>query len=220
MAKRWLRKQETDQDDWLMSYADMITLLLAMFVLLLSMAKIDPIKYEQVESSMAREIGRRESTQPMESLKRDLTQAVREMKLDDSQLTIGSDGKGLMLELDGSTFFAPHSATLTPEFQSALAKIGEKLNEPRYSAFLVEVRGHTDDQPTSNPIFPTNWELSAARAAIVVRSFIQHGVDPTRLSAEGVADTRPRVSNRDINGNPLPRNQALNRRVTIHIFPR
>jgi chemotaxis protein MotB len=50
--------------------------------------------------------------------------------------------------------------------------------------------------------------------------FIQNGIDPTRLAAEGFADTRPKVSNRDVSGKPLAVNQAINRRVSVHIFPR
>ena len=54
----------------------------------------------------------------------------------------------------------------------------------------------------------------------MVRLFIQDGITPTRLAAEGFADTRPKVSNRDVNGNPLPINQSINRRVSVHIYPR
>ncbi|HMA49079.1 MAG TPA: OmpA family protein, partial [Magnetospirillaceae bacterium] len=67
---------------------------------------------------------------------------------------------------------------------------------------------------------PTNWELSAGRATAVLRKLIDDGVKPDRLGAVGYADTRPRVANRDVNGNALTVNQAINRRVSIHIFPR
>ena len=82
------------------------------------------------------------------------------------------------------------------------------------------MQGHTDDTPVNTPAFPSNWELSAARATMVVRLFIQHGMEPTRLAAEGLADTRPKVSNRDVTGKPLPVNQEINRRVSVHIYPR
>lgn len=218
--ERWRKPKHEEQEDWLMSYADMITLLLSLFVLLLSMAKIDPVKFEQVESGMAREIGKRNSQTPIENLRQDLTEAIKGMKLNEDQVTLGTDDRGLVLELDGTTFFESGQARLRQEMLPPLVKMAELLSSPRYTQFMVSVQGHTDDMPSNNPAFPTNWELSAARAAIVVRMLIQHNVEPIRLSAEGFADTRPRVSNRDMNGKPLPANQALNRRVTIHMFPR
>jgi chemotaxis protein MotB len=212
------KKEETE--DWLMSYADMITLLLAFFVLIISMSHLDPVKYEQVQGGLAKDIGKREQTQPMQQLKTDMAAAMRGIKIDQTQVSIGTDDRGLVLDLDAGTFFDPASAKLKDEFLPALAKIAATLQEERYSAFQVEVQGHTDDTPVSTPAFPSNWELSSARADVVVRRLIADGVAPSRLGAVGYADTRPRVANRDIEGKPLPANQAVNRRVSIHIFPR
>ena len=140
--------------------------------------------------------------------------------MDETQITLGADDRGLVLEFDGGTFFEPTSAKLREESVPALLKMGEVLASKRYSAFQIEVEGHTDDTPINTPAYPSNWELSSARASIVVRLFVQNGVAATRLTALGQADTRPKVSNRDINGNPLPANQAINRRVTVHVYPR
>jgi chemotaxis protein MotB len=212
--------KKEEQEDWLMSYADMITLLLAFFVLIISMSHLDPVKYEQVQGGLAKDIGKREKTQPMQQLKTDMAAAMRGIKIDQTQVSIGTDDRGLVLDLDAGTFFDPASAKLKDEFLPALAKIAATLQEERYSAFQVEVQGHTDDTPVSTPAFPSNWELSSARADVVVRQLIADGVAPSRLGAVGYADTRPRVANRDIEGKPLPANQAVNRRVSIHIFPR
>ncbi len=209
-----------EKEDWLMSYADMITLVMAFFVLLISMSHIDPVKYEQVKGGMAQDIGKRETTQPIKQLKTEMAQAMRGLKIDDTQVAIGTDDRGLVLDFDAGTFFDAGSAKLKDEFLPALAKMAETLKSPRYSAFQIEVDGHTDDTPVSTPQFPSNWELSAARATAVVRKLIEDGVAPTRLSAAGFADTRPKVANRDVNGNPLPINEAINRRVSVHIFPR
>jgi chemotaxis protein MotB len=218
--KRFAPQKREESEDWLMSYADMITLLLSFFVLLISISHIDPVKYEKVQGGMARDIGNHKTAQPLQELKTEVGQVLRGLNLDEDKVRLGSDDRGLVLEFDASTFFDATSAKLKDELLPALAKLSETLNSPRYSAFQIEVQGHTDDTPISTPAFPSNWDLSTARATIVVRTFIQDGIDPTRLIAEGLADTRPKVSNRDVNGKPLPINQAINRRVSVHIFPR
>jgi chemotaxis protein MotB len=218
--KRFQINTQEEKEDWLMSYADMITLLLSFFVLLISMSHIDPVKFEKVQGGMARDIGNRQTAQPLQELKTEVGQVLRGLKLDDDKVSLGSDERGLVLDFDGGTFFDPASAKLKDEYLPALAKLAESLSSPRYSAFQIEVQGHTDDTPVNTSAYPSNWELSAARATAVVRAFIQNGIDPTRLAAEGFADTRPKVSNRDVNGKPLPVNQAINRRVSVHIFPR
>ena len=65
--------------------------------------------------------------------------------------------------------------------------------------------------------FPSNWELSANRATNIVKFFIDKGVNPGKLRASGFADSRPKVPNLDSDGNPIPLNQAQNRRVEIYI---
>ncbi len=213
-------KKPVESEDWLMSYADMITLLMSFCVLIISMSHIDPVKYEQVQGGMAKDIGKRDTAQPLQQLKTEMGQVLKGLKLDENQVSIGSDQHGLVLDFDAGTFFDPASARIKEDMGPALAQMAQTLNSPKYSAFQVEVQGHTDDVPVATPAFPSNWELSAARATTVVRLFIQDGITPTRLAAEGFADTRPKVSNRDVNGNPLPINQSINRRVSVHIYPR
>jgi chemotaxis protein MotB len=212
--------KKEEAEDWLMSYADMITLLMAFFVMLISMSHFDPVRYEQVQGGLAKDIGKHDTAQPMQSLKTEMAAAMRGLKIDDTQVAIGSDDRGLVLDLDAGTFFDANSAAVKDQFLAPLAKIAETLDSEKYSAFQIEVQGHTDDDKPNNPAFPTNWELSAARATAVVRKLIESGVQPARLGAVGYADTRPRAPNRDVNGNPLAINQAINRRVSIHIFPR
>jgi chemotaxis protein MotB len=84
----------------------------------------------------------------------------------------------------------------------------------------MDVQGHTDDSPINTPQFPSNWELSAARASAVVRYFAEKGIATERMRATGFADTIPKVPNRDPQGNPIRVNQEENRRITIRVFPR
>jgi chemotaxis protein MotB len=212
--------KKEEAEDWLMSYADMITLLMAFFVMLISMSHLDPVRYEQVQGGLAKDIGKHESAQPIQQLKTEMAAAMRGIKVDETQVSIGQDDRGLVLDLDAGTFFDSNSAVLKDQFVPTLAKIADTLKSEKYSAFQIEVQGHTDDDKPNTPAFPTNWELSAARATTVVRKLIDDGLQPDRMGAVGYADTRPRVANRDVNGNPLPVNQAINRRVSIHIYPR
>ena len=214
-------EKKEEAEDWLMSYADMITLLMAFFVMLISMSHLDPVRYEQMQGGLAKDIGKRDNNnQPMQQLKSEMAQAMRGIKVDETQVSIGQDDRGLVLDLDAGTFFDASSAALKDQYLPALMKIAETLSSEKFSAFQVEVQGHTDDEKPTGPLYPTNWELSAARATTVVRKLIEDGVQADRMGAVGYADTRPRVANRDVNGNPLAVNQAINRRVSIHIYPR
>ena len=82
---------------------------------------------------------------------------------------------------------------------------------------MIFVEGHTDDSPISSERYPSNWELSAARASLVVRMLENKGFRKDRLSPQGFADSRPILPNRDEAGKPIPDNQAQNRRVVIRI---
>lgn len=207
-----------EREDWLLSYADMITLLLAFFVLMLSISKFDATKAEKVTGGLSKEIGGHDVVQPIDTLKAEAQQQAKALKLDDSQVSISTDDRGLVLELDGGTFFEPNSADLKPAQVAALTKMGQMLLSPKYADFQIEVDGHTDDTPVATQQYPSNWELSAARAATVARLLARLGVAPTRLEVVGYGDTRPKVPNRDSQGRPLSVNQAINRRVTLHVF--
>jgi chemotaxis protein MotB len=207
-----------EREDWLLSYADMITLLLAFFVLMLSISKFDATKAEKVTGGLSKEIGGHDVVQPIDTLKAEAQQQAKALKLDDSQVSVSTDDRGLVLELDGGTFFEPNSADLKPAQVAALTKMGQMLTGPKYTDFQIEVDGHTDDTPVATQQYPSNWELSAARAATVARLLAKLGVAPTRLEVVGYGDTRPKVPNRDAQGRALSVNQAINRRVTLHVF--
>ena len=122
-----------------------------------------------------------------------------------------------IFQLSSAAFFASATATLSDPGQSILGNLLGRLQSPAFAAYRITVEGHTDDAPISSAQFPSNWELSAARAAAVVRFFVEHGVAADRLRAAGYADTRPLAPNRDDAGNPIPENQAKNRRVAIEL---
>ena len=114
-------------------------------------------------------------------------------------------------------FFASGSAVLSEAGQDILAKLLGTLQASRFAGYRITVEGHTDDDPIRDPLYPSNWELSSARAASVVRFLVNHGIAAQRLRAAGYADTRPLAPNRDAAGNPIPQNQARNRRVVVEL---
>jgi flagellar motor protein MotB len=122
-----------------------------------------------------------------------------------------------IFQFSSAAFFASGSATLSDSGQSILESLRGRLQSPKFAAYRITVEGHTDDEPIRGPPFPSNWELSVARAVAVVRFFVEHGIRADRLRAAGYADTRPLAPNRDAEGNPIPANRAMNRRVVIEL---
>ena len=81
----------------------------------------------------------------------------------------------------------------------------------------MTVEGHTDDVPIGLSVFPSNWELSSARATSIVRRMLDKGVTKGSVSASAFADTRPLVPNVDAQGKGIPENRAKNRRIVVRI---
>ncbi len=219
IQRRPSKKEDSVEEDWLLTFSDMVTLILTFFILLASISKVDLVKFEQVQSGITKEIGNRDVVKPIEAARTELELKISEMQIADT-VSLGQDHQGLVLEFDAGAFFAQGSAELTAQGRSAMANLATTLTSPSYSHFQVEVEGHTDDNQVATTQFPSNWELSAARAASTVRLFIATGIDPTRLRAVGLADVAPKVPNRTADGNPLPDNQAVNRRVAVRVHPR
>jgi chemotaxis protein MotB len=126
-------------------------------------------------------------------------------------VTVTQQERGLRVSLDSRLLFAAGSATLLPASQKAMVAIVQRLR-PYAQQHLIQVEGHTDSQGFSSPQFPSNWELSTARAAVVVRQLITGGLPAQHLVAAGYAATRPVASN------ATPQGRALNRRIDIMLY--
>ncbi len=122
-----------------------------------------------------------------------------------------------IIAFDSTALFGRASATLNVSGKVILQGVVGDLESEHYRDYMVTIEGHTDDAPINTAQFPSNWELSTARAAAVVRFFVEQGVSAQRLRAAGYADTRPLRPNRDGAGIEMPENQAKNRRVVIVI---
>ncbi|MEQ8227706.1 MAG: OmpA family protein [Rhodospirillales bacterium] len=208
---------EEEKEDWLVTYADAITLLMCFFVMMLTFAEFDIPAFEEAAAAIKEKIGSDDNASPTEKLKIDLEDVVFQMQADRA-VQVTKDSKGVVIELSSGAFYKPGSAELREEAVPYLEKIAQTISAPRYATYNVRLEGHTDDEPISTDRFPSNWELSTGRAATVVRYFAENDfVDPLKMSATGYADQKPKVPNRTEDGTPIPENQATNRRTAIRV---
>lgn len=205
-----------DADAWTVSLADFMTLLLGFFVMLFTMSSMDQGKYEEIKSRIVEEVSKKAAPRPITELAQSLNQIIATSNLA-SEISMEKTQNGLIIEFSGTSLFDAGSVELKKEAQPLLAQIVGALGLIIGDNYVVEVAGHTDDQPINTPQFPSNWELSTARATTVVRYLIKAGMAPDRLQATGYADSRPKLPNKDIYGNPVEEHRAMNRRVVIEV---
>ncbi len=209
-------KQDDDGEDWISIYADAITLLMAFFVMLATFSRVDVPIFEQVQAGIAQELGGRTIVQPINLLESQLDAVIDTLGVADA-VEVDTDEDGVVLEFAANAFYQSGSALIRPQARPVIEDLAKVMLTARNSRYRILVEGHTDDVPIQTPRFPSNWELSAARAVNVVHVMIAQGVPPRRLAATGLADTQPKLPNRDPVGNPIPENQADNRRIVIHL---
>lgn len=220
MPRRRQAAPAAEEEDWLTTYADAITLLMAFFVMLVSFSKIDIPAFEEAMAGIKKELGKQEAPKrPMFNLMQNLNDILEQVQIDQNEVQTGFDDSGIVIEFESGSFFAPGSADLLPKAEKILLEIAYELAQPPYDLYYVDVEGHTDDVPISTPRFPSNWELSTARATGVVRYLISADVPPERLKASGYADVRPKYPNQDLFGEPIPENRKKNRRISIRLHP-
>lgn len=207
---------EEPEENWLMSYADMITLLLCFFLILLSVSQPKQSEMEKLTAKFSSAIANEEVKTPFNDLLTGMQTVIESNNLE-KDVSVEETDRGIMLELSTSSFYKAGTAEFQDWVKPVLDELAQTLKAFDYRDYQVIVQGHTDDLPIKTAQFPSNWELSAVRATIMVRYFIEHGQESNKMRAEGLADTRPKVPNRDANGHPIPENQALNRRMTIRI---
>ena len=207
----------SDTDDWLITYTDTITLLLAFFVLILSTADIDQSKFEEKLQGIAETLLKREKAKlPLSEVKKKLDEVFKKYELED-EVEVMLDRKGITVEFASQSFYPSGSANILPTAVPVLEGIGEALSGISLSAYMIEVEGHTDDVPIQTPLYPSNWELSVNRATNIVKFLQTIGIDQEHLKAAGYGETRPKVPNVAEDGTPIPENRAENRRVVVFV---
>jgi len=230
------------RERWIVSYADFITLLFAFFVVMYAISSLNEGQYRVISQSLLQAfrhervvsaqsaglapINMSRPTPPLRPVVRSIDTVRRAQeqkllaiasKLQDALNPLVQSGAvrltrlphGIAVEINASVLFAPAQATLQPDSIAALAAVARVLTE---TDNVIKVEGHTDNFPIASAQYPSNWELSSARASSVVRLFVANGVVATRLTATGYADNRP------VEPNDAPEGRARNRRVTLLIL--
>lgn len=131
--------------------------------------------------------------------------------IDGGQLTVSIDAGRMVINLPNNVLFKTASANLNPEGQEALTQIGGVLKQ--FSDRRFQIEGHSDNVPIKSSRFPSNWELSTARALSVVHLLSEMEVNPENISAAGFGEFRPRADNETEDG------RKLNRRIEIVMLP-
>lgn len=251
-------EEHVNHEAWVIPYADMLTLLMALFLVLFAVGRTDIEKFKKLAEGFRQEFGNGGSAEivsvgtgssgdtPLEggdgvldnpeivpsdaaieeaiqmaeqaaaeTAVEQLDEVREEIQVIAGEQGVGDkvafrfEGRGLVLTiLNDSVLFEPGKATLQVEGLHVLDVVVASLQRLPND---IAIEGHTDSRPISTPQYPSNWELSTARATSVLRYMLLQGFDPTRISASGYGDTRP------VAGNDTPEGQAANRRVEIVI---
>ncbi len=211
--------------EWVVTFGDMMSLLLCFFVLILSFSTLELENFKKLagilkegfgiktEISLAeiplgsKTVGDNTSSKHGSASALIVLEAAREALEKSGMAKHGSVEKterGVVLRLDGDALFPSGKASLSAEARAVLGEIAAMASE---RTGQIEVEGHTDNVPISSSLYPSNWELSTARAGSAARYLIGMGVPATGVKAVGYADTRPLVPN------DTPENRAKNRRI-------
>lgn len=215
LGGRHSSQHEEGEGNWLVSYADMMTLLVGFFVILLSFSTVDQEKLEGIKLSVSKEFGG-QYVVPYDDLGNKIEESVKTQGLG-NQVSIKVLPDGIEISFLGTVFFSSGSADLKDEGGKVLTSIFPIIKNEKTN-FDITIEGHTDDNPvTSNPHYRDNFELSSLRACRVLDVFLKEGFKKDKMTAVGFGDSRPLVKNRDENGKPIPINQSQNRRVVIKL---
>ena len=213
---------------WMVTFSDMMTLLLAFFILLFSFSVVDQHRFEEVMASMRvtflgaegvlegaiepseRELDdiKRESVSEMVIVYETIRAFIQEKDLAEV-MDVRMEERGVVLEIADALLFDPKKADLRPESLHALSYVADALR--RINNQII-IEGHTDNLPINTFLFPSNWELSVGRAVAVARYLIEaKALEPTRFMVVGFGEFHPVATNLTVEG------RAKNRRVNIII---
>ena len=233
MKKR--KEKPENSERWLLTYSDLITLLMVFFVVLYSSSNINQKKYEKLASSMNTAFtggtgisdsgagGANEGSsdegelkplvqseeEKLQGIEGQVDEMIKQMGLEGSVST-SIEERGLVISFNDSIFFESAKADIMEDMKLKLVSLSTVLNKiDNY----IRIEGHTDNVPIRNEYFSSNWQLSSTRASNVVEYLINNGgISPDRLSAVGYGEYRPVADNSTDQG------RSKNRRVDILIL--
>lgn len=231
MARKKKAHAKENAERWLLTYADLITLLMVFFVLLFAMSTVDKKKYQELAGSLSKafNVTVLQGQQPVavtdsssaagpsvieqqnfQQIMKAIQQFESAHNIPSNQISVKMNGEGIGITVSGVLLFYNGTNQIKPDGVLLLRQLGPILTG---ISNQIRVEGHTDDIPTDSATYPTNWELSAARAVSVTRYLIeQDSLQPTRLSAVGYGQFQPIVPDdtRD--------HREMNRRAVIQIL--
>jgi chemotaxis protein MotB len=164
-----------------------------------------PFKKPQV-TNLKQDVQREQNREMLRKKAKEITDALAPL-VQQGHVRVTEGALGITVEINASVLFDSGEARLQVPAIRALTAVGQILAT---TDFPITVEGHTDNAPINTPLFPSNWELSGARAASVVRLFIDTGVDARRLTATGYAEQRPMTDNATVEGRQRNRRVAIN----------
>jgi chemotaxis protein MotB len=192
---------------WLLSYSDLITTMMVLFLALYAMQLAKTREVAIRTQSLAAQVSASPSPVARPQAAEHALLASLSPLRERGEITIVPVAHGVEIGINAKILFNAGDAALLPDSFGVLTRIAGVLAQVPSGNILVE--GHTDSTPIANARYASNWELSSARAGAVVRYLVERGVEPHRLAAIGRADNFPLVAGTD------PASRALNRRVTI-----
>tara|TARA_B100001094_G_scaffold332312_1_gene403840 strand:- start:408 stop:1052 length:645 start_codon:yes stop_codon:yes gene_type:complete len=210
MAKSRKKVALEESNSWLLTYSDVVTLLVAFFVLLIATSQVDEGKLEDVKQGLSI-VSDSESQTPMQDLSEQVETIIKEQEL--ASIKVKKVIDGIKIELDSENLYESGSASLKPEGKKILVEFTKAINSVDLDHRNIVIEGHSDDVPIRNAEFHNNWELSSARAIEVTLHLIDLGVDKSKLRAVSYADSQPRA-NKEL---PIAEQRQQNRRVVIYI---
>ncbi len=211
-----IESEEDGNDElWLLSYADLMTLLMAFFALLLSFSKFDLEKFERMKEKASEQFGG-EYTKPHQELQQDLKQVIAKNNLE-GLVKIEEHPLGVILSFQGNILFDSGAVEFREENRRVIARVISIIKKEARNYNII-IEGHTDDAPMSAGRLKSNWELSAVRASTLARAFGKFGFKKKQIKVTGFADSVPLVPNRNERGDPIPENRAKNRRVVMKVL--
>jgi chemotaxis protein MotB len=222
----------------MVTYGDMVTLLLVFFVFLLTAAKIEGYELQLILSAfrgsfglyrggltlaqgVLAELGQQLESLPSkeqgDKLAKSIERAVSifEPEVKSRRVKITEDERGIVISLVSDAFFESGSAELTPEGRVIVQKLGGFLSSREFRENDIRVEGHTDNIQPGGSVkerFDTNWELSSARSITIVKELMEQGVRGGQLQAVGYGEFQP------VESNDIEEGRAYNRRVEIIIM--
>ena len=236
-----VKVEKDNSERWLLTYADLMNLLLILFIILFAMSQVDSEKFQQLSQSLSSAFGNgnppstiqggkagnslismpgvlpspvipsTQEDQQFDETVKEVDNIVKEQGLD-GNVSVNMQERGIVISIRDKVLFKSGSAEIEKDSEADITKIGQDILA-KIPGKSIRIEGHTDNNPIKSNQFPSNWELSSARATNVLRLLVEKaGLDPKNTSAVGYGEFTPVVPNTS------DENRAINRRVDIVIL--